>query len=84
MKPILPVSEVGKGGMKIVPGRMYHVDGWKQGTFFRLLKADYDLGIAFLETPTKRKKYNCNISQLRNIKKYGAKKINPLTKPEGV
>jgi len=63
--------------MKIVVGRMYHVAGWKQGTFFRLRKVDEDLGLAFLETPKTRRKYHVSLAKLRNIKKYGALKENP-------
>lgn len=67
--------------MKIVPGRMYHVAGWKQGTFFRLIKIDTDLGIAFLETPKTGRKYKVSIGKLRNINKYGANKVNPFSTP---
>lgn len=60
--------------LKIVVGRMYHVEGWKPGAFFRLL--DVKDGEAKLETPKRHRKYKVGVSQLRNINKYGAKKLN--------
>lgn len=58
--------------LKLVINRCYHVDGWAQGTQFRLISYDKNLEIATIQRPLSRgKKWNIPISKLRNTKRHG-------------
>jgi len=64
--------------LKLVKNRCYHVEGWKQGTQFRLLSWDDDTAV--IQRPLSRgKKWEVPISKLRNTKRHGANKA-PQTK----
>jgi hypothetical protein len=60
--------------LKLVKDRCYHVEGWKQGTQFRLL--EWDDTTATIQRPLRGgKKWHVPISKLRNTKRHGANKL---------
>ena len=65
--------------LKLVKNRCYHVEGWKQGTQFRLL--DWNDTYAIIQRPLRKgKKWHVPLNKLRNTKRHGANKL-PVTPP---
>lgn len=68
--------------LKLVKNRCYHVEGWKQGTQFRLLDWSLDTGTAVIQRPLHgRKKWRVPISKIRNTNRHRAKKA-PISPPQ--
>lgn len=66
--------------VKLVKNRCYHIDGWKQGTQFRLL--DWNDQYATIQRPKRGgKKWTVTLDKLRNTKRHGANK-QPIKPPQ--
>ncbi len=62
--------------LKLVKTRCYHVDGWKVGTFFRLVDIEGDIAVLQRpkHSPNNGRKWRVPLEKLRNTKRHGAKK----------